>query len=538
MRVRLLPVLAFLSLVVAARPVAADEPKTAGPDMVIHVRSLDGLLDDFKYLAKLVDKEEEAKQFEGILKAKTGEKGLEGLDRKWPLGLYGYFGTGGLENISAVVLIPIADEQAMLKLLDNLNVKPVKGDDGIYTVSLPGPAPNVFFRFANRYAYVTARDKSILAKADALVPPEVIAPPSPSTAFSINVHVDRIPENLKQFAIPQIERALADVKKAEKGESKAQLELKKQVADELASRLATLIRDAGAVEMRVDIDRQTDTLAWDLSLEAKPGSKLATLLADVGNSKSLFGGLARSDSAASGLLHLTLPETIRQALPALIDEEYQKAHDKETDAGKRTLMEQAYKALLPSLKSGELDAAFDLRGPGASKHYTVVAGLKLQEGKGVEKFLRDLVSNLPEKDKAKIHLDAEKVGEVGIHRVEITPADEGFTKAFGESVVYAAFRNDAVLFAAGEQAVSALKDALALEPKAAQPVQLELAVSRLALAMRDKPEAPAVAEKVFGKDKDSDRVRIRLEDGKSLRLHAEAKAKVLQFFYLVNEKEK
>ena len=34
-----------------------------------------------------------------------------------------------------VVLMPIADQKAFLGLLENLDIKPDKGDDGVYTVN-------------------------------------------------------------------------------------------------------------------------------------------------------------------------------------------------------------------------------------------------------------------------------------------------------------------------------------------------------------------------------------------------------------------
>ena len=46
------------------------------------------------------------------------------------------------------------------KLLESLNVKAEKGDDGAYTVTpeqLPLP---IYFRFAHKYAYVTVRDRN------------------------------------------------------------------------------------------------------------------------------------------------------------------------------------------------------------------------------------------------------------------------------------------------------------------------------------------------------------------------------------------
>ena len=47
---------------------------------------------DFLYLAKVAGQEEKAKQFDGMIQSKIGDKGLEGIDPKKPIGAYGWVG--------------------------------------------------------------------------------------------------------------------------------------------------------------------------------------------------------------------------------------------------------------------------------------------------------------------------------------------------------------------------------------------------------------------------------------------------------------
>ena len=86
---RFLTGLALLCVVVAPIPVRAADPPAAASDVVVRVQSIDGLLANFKYLATLAGEEEKAKQLEGMIRAKAGPGGLQGVDTKRPLGIYG-----------------------------------------------------------------------------------------------------------------------------------------------------------------------------------------------------------------------------------------------------------------------------------------------------------------------------------------------------------------------------------------------------------------------------------------------------------------
>src|SRR5690242_21610712 len=119
---RLLPLLALAGLVAlpdVARP--ADEKKDDKklvPGFVVRIESLDELMNNFRYLAGLVGREEEAKQLEGMLKARAGgPKGFEGIATKRPMAIYGVFSEKDITETLAVALIPIDDEKAFLGLI-------------------------------------------------------------------------------------------------------------------------------------------------------------------------------------------------------------------------------------------------------------------------------------------------------------------------------------------------------------------------------------------------------------------------------------
>src|SRR5262249_47662054 len=185
---------------------AADTAGTT-PTLVVRVRSIDGLLGDFQYVANLAGREEEAKQLQGLFKSRVGPKGLDGIDTKRPLGLYGSLDANVMES-TAVLLIPISDQNAFLGLLEGFNFKAKKEDDGVYSVmpeNLPFP---IYLRFANQYAYATAREKTALDKNKLLDPAKVLAEKPNETVFA-SFRIDQIPDVFKQLITSQVEVKLA-----------------------------------------------------------------------------------------------------------------------------------------------------------------------------------------------------------------------------------------------------------------------------------------------------------------------------------------
>ncbi len=533
---RLLPGLVLLGLVglpTAARP--AEEKKAAEPGFVVRVQSIDELTHNFRYLAGLVGREEEAKQVEGWLKAKAGgPKGFEGIDAKRPLAVYGVFGAGGLESTIAVGLIPIADEKAFLGLIDNLDAKAEKDKDGVYTVTSPNLKVPVFFRFAHKHAYVTALNKDAIDK-DKILPPDKVLPDGKVPVISLTVHIDQIPEKVRDIVVSQVEKQLDAAKEEKKeDETPAQHRAKGEIIDLAKKYVVAVVKHGGHVALRLDVDEKAKEIAAELALSGKEGSPLAKDIAALGKHPSVVAGLVGPDSVLNFTLNLPNEEKFAAAMQAVIKEQIRKDIDEETDAAKKGHKEQVFKAIEPSLKFTDAEWAVDLRGPRPNGQYTLVGGLKVASGPTLEKSIRDAVGQFPEKKRAAIQLDADKAGGVAVHSVSMKDADEGFKKAFGDGPAYFAIRSDAAFVAVGEGALEALKEALKVEPKVSKPLQFEVSVARVAEAIaKEQPQAPQAAAKAFAKDKDSDKVRLSLEAGQELKLRFVMKTPVLHFFHLM-----
>jgi hypothetical protein len=546
MRSRWLPCAALMlflaappACLAAPKPEDNKPPKADGPGLVVRIRSIDGLLDDFYYVAKLVGKEEEAKQLQKMVEGRVGKEGLAGIDTKRPMGAYGTIGPA-VHDSTAVALIPIADEKAVLGLLENLNLKAEKGDDDVYTV-MPEKSPvPIYFRFANKYAYVTAQNKDTLDPKKLLAPTAVF-PKGDQALLTITARIDKIPKGLKQAYLAQMEEALAKAKEEKvTGDTEAEKSLQRELIDGMGQLFTMLTNEGEAVELKLDLDRKTDEFIFELSLSGVEDSSLAASIKKIGQAKSVFGGLKAKDSAISGLIHMGLPEKIRKAMEPAIDEAIKKELEKETDKTKRDEEEKVVKALLPSLKAGELDAAFDFRGPSKDNLYTVVGGLKVKDGKELEKVVRKAAADAPEADKKKIKFDAAKAGDVAIHQADISGDLDADAKGIlGDSPAYFAFRDDALLIAFGPDALAAIKEAATLKPQVGRPFYLEVSLARFAPIMeKETPGAAQAVEEAFGKNTDADKIRIAIEGGERFRLRLSGKAQLLKFFALMDEAKK
>src|SRR5579872_6590507 len=104
MRLRSTILIAFIALAAPALPARAAE-KVPVPVLVVRLKSIDGLIQDARYLAEAAGKGEEAKQGEKFLRAFIGDNGFEGLDTKKPVDFYGRL-AAKIEENDYVLMIP------------------------------------------------------------------------------------------------------------------------------------------------------------------------------------------------------------------------------------------------------------------------------------------------------------------------------------------------------------------------------------------------------------------------------------------------
>jgi hypothetical protein len=511
----------------------AADPKPM-PTLVVRLQSIDGLIADARYFAEIAGKAEEAKQAEGMIKALAGPKGVEGLDTKKPIGLYGKLGPNGIDS-EVVVMVPIADEETAVDFLKRF-AEPEKGKDGVYSVMIERSPFPLYFRFANGYAYVTIKDKEVI-DADRLLKPADVLAPAKVGVVSVTVNLDQIPRELKKLFIGQMELQLLNAKdEKDENATEAQHQLKIAMIDEFALLAKQVVNEGGAVDVRIDLDKKAGDLSISASLAGSPETNLANAIEDLGKARSTIVGLVGRDSAINMLGHLRLPERLRKAMLPVMEEGAKEAIERESDAAKKKLGESAWKAILPTLKAAEFDGGLSIRGPNKDGHYALVMGLKVEDGAAIEKVILDAVADLPKNERAKFKANAAKVGAVNIHEIQSGDLDANTREMLGDGPIYLAIRPNAIFLGAGSGGLDAIKESITARPGSGPIGQFEMSVGRSArILAKEQKGAVEAAKKVFAKDKAADTMRFRLEGGESLKLSFSMKTQLIQFFTLVEQ---
>jgi hypothetical protein len=547
MRLRFLSLFLLVGLATTSQPVralAADSAKP--PTLVVRLRPIDGLLEDLKYLTRIAGPAHEAKLDEEL--KKHFPAGLRGVDTKRPIGLYGKL-DDNLQDSSAVLLVPISDEKAFLELLSNFHLKATKEEGDSYAIN-PEKGPPVYLRFANGYVYASIYNKEAIDVSKLLDPARIFTEKHPA-AFSAAFRIDQIPTLYQQVALGQTESRIADAADQKSpNETEKQRALKKEAAKGASQAVGSLLKDGAEITVRLDVDRSAQKLSAEFGLRGRPGSGLASRIAALGKSESLFGGLLAADSAMNFAIHGKLPEELRQKFASAVIEAVEEGLRKETDETKRAIGTKVSEAIKPSLQMGELDLGATLRGPTAGKHYTFVGGLKVKEGYKLDAALRDALKMAPDPVQAMVKLDAESAGDVKIHQIDQIANDDKVRSVLGDNPAFVAFRDDALLVAAGEGGLAALKEALGAKPAAAPLVHSDVSASRMGPLIAavseesngkrklSEADVQAALENAFGSARENDRIRFAVEGGEALTLKITVVAPVAKFLHLLDTKSK
>lgn len=549
--------LATLAIAIAAPAAWADEPKksssapakdapvakSSGPAVVVRVQSIENLLKTADYLRTLApeDAGEQIKQgLEFIKSIIDDKKGLEGIDVKGPIGLYITFTEELGPTPPVVVLVPIADEEAVLAALkDRLNLTVTKEKDGSYkTEPEQSPFP-IYFRFANKYAYITISDSANIDPKTLPKPADVLVGKA-EHLISAAVRIDRLPDALKKMAIAAVENQLAMAKDQPiPNETKAIKEFKDKAIDELTLNLKNILEGGEEAALRFNVDPKTEEVAIELELSGTKGSKLAKDIQSIRDNKSVVGGaLNFPDTALSFNLSASLAANLKKLLPPVVDDaiaEVKKQGNIPVDILAKA--EPLIKALLPTVKAGDLDLGVAMVGPDKDDKFTIVGGLKVVDGKKIEEAVKEIVKkDLPPEISALFMMDAEKLsGGAMLHTVKLSDIiDEKGQKVVGKNDLHFVFRDDLVLLAIGPKAKDVLTKALASKPADVGVVQLSVSLSRIVAIIGDNAEqlenAKKAAEKIFGKGgSKADVIRFSVEGGDSLKIKLMAKGKAIQF---------
>ncbi|NBO93424.1 MAG: hypothetical protein EBV06_14095 [Planctomycetia bacterium] len=497
------------------------------PAFTLRIKSLDGLIADMRHLYQKAGREEEGKAFEKAMQARTGPKGLEGVDTTMPLGFSAAVDPK-LDRSPMFLMLPVADETTFLKFVASLGNEPRKQDDGSYRVTVEGvPLISMaMFRFAHGYAYVTLRvtDATILPTADKLPKPEIGLGKGTATA-SMTIHVSRVPMSVRKLAVSFLGLQWGAMKDEEKDPVGA------AAIDDATALLRSLLEEGERMTIQLDLDPKKEIFTLDTSVTPRKGTAMAKDVNALGAMRSAVAGLLVKDALLSGVSHVLLPEQMKKAANAVLDDTFKKGID-QLQEHEREVIEPLIKAALPTLRAGGFDGAVQMSGPSKNGKYRFVVGLGLKDGSKLEQAVKAALKNIPEKSRRGILVDAEKAGVVPIHRVDQSKADVKTRELLGDGPAYFAFRDDALFLAAGESALEALRETLAVKTVTATPLRLQVGINALAVLLSlvdpTMKDAPQAAKEAF-KGKVSDRVTLEITGGDQVAMRLTMPTAVLTF---------
>lgn len=526
---------------------ADESDKPASPAVIVRLKSIDGLLKDFKYLGELAGKSEEVKQIDGIIDNLPIKNGLAGtgIETKRPFYFYGVASPDAI-NSYGVLLIPVASEKTFIGFLDEtlgaFGLKVSNLDDSIHSVGVPNLPFEVYFTVADGYAYATVRDRENL-KAGQRLKPSALQSANPADIASATLRLDRIPDMVKQLALGQMDVHAADAKDKKHGnETAAQARLKGVVIDTVMRHAKNLLRDGKALDLRLTVDPASEDLSFEANLTGKAGTALANDIEAFGKRASLF---ASSLSPAFQLgVNLELPAEVRDAAVAVVKEAFGKMLSEEKDARKRELAQKAIDTLLPVLQAGRIDLGVGARSDSEGR-FTFAMGARVPDSGAIERlFKEDLAPTIPSDKSKMLMLDAQTLNGVKIHRV-VPTAEELSGKdrrLFGEHPsVLLAFPENRVVVAIGANSEGAMKALLeSRQPSPAAPFRFTASLAKMApVILADKSdETRKSAQDALAKAKPGqDMIAVSLEGGPGLKLKASMKALGITFFSKVAESD-
>lgn len=521
----------------AAQGAAAD--KSPEPALIVQIKSLDGLLGDVKYIAKLFDQEDQVEQIDGVIAAWAGDKGLAGtgLDPKKPFLAYALASGGGVDSPFAVML-PVVDEALLLKFLENFQVKPEKDKDGIYSVELPNAPVLLYVRLANGYAYVTANDRDNIAS-QKLVAPDKLTAADANRLMGLTLRLDLIPDDLKQLILGQVERRMAELKdEAPPGESPEQARMRKAGIDMANQLVKVVLSEARALDFNTAIDRAKDDFAVGLSIDGKPDTMMKLVISAMASGTTKF--VPSSDTAFHAGLNVSVPAIFRPLLGTIIDSGMKDAVEREADPTRREIAKKLFSSIVPTLKAGVLDLHLAAGSAAATGKYNVVAGLGVENGLGIENAVKFTVGQIPAADRGNIRLDVAKLDNMNVHQLKLDQLDRAGQRLFGtDASAWAAFAPSAMMLGVGGDGATSFRGLAAGNTAKPAPLLLvEGSVARMT-PLADDARARTVADRVFGQAPDgTDRFRVSLEGGPRLELKASVKGLVLKYFKQLEDMKK
>ena len=538
-------ILAAAVLILAAPSFAV----AADPVITYQTQPLGRMLNDLRLYMRNVGGEEALKSFNKEMTQALGEKGFAGFDLNRPI--VGYIDVPAAPaEFVAVVAFPVTGEKEWLDFCERWNKsKPKELKDGIYEVPEPDRGFKAVMKVHDGYAYVATglKDPARALDAKSIVPAAKLVDGSEFAYMSGTLHFERLPKELRSHA-----KAGLDMLKKNVSEKKFPNDIAEfakvltEQAHKLGTRFLDLSEGAKTATLRVNVNAISGEATAELSIVPLPGTPLEKTIAAYKNGSNRFGSLITPDLAGAARLKLPLnvPELQATAVAGL------EAMQKEAANGGfppvKAAIDEMMKCLIRTAKSGEADGVGVLRGPAKDGTFTGLIALGVDDPSGFEKEIKKFVdANAPPDFKEAFKWDAEKIGGVSVHIIDISkmPGGDREMKAiFGNNVKFAfAFAPKAAYAAIGpgDEPVAAIKSAMEAKPADGPMLEFALNPDRIMKLIGSiEPQGIQMAKMILGSDNQlMTKLGLDVTGGKEMKIKFTLNPRIFMGFFGVRSVE-
>jgi hypothetical protein len=513
---------------------------------IVTLSGYDAILKDVNFVGSLAGQPQAAQQLDMMLQMFTQNKGLAGLDKSRPLGVF-VLSDGA--DFQGALCVPVTDISALLEVLEPFGVTSEDQGDGTQTLSVGGT--HLFLRSKGPWAFLSPLPQSLTN-----------LPDDPSTYFAslakqydigVQVMVQNVPEHLRLMAVEQLSQSMESGLQQLPDEDAQAYALRKSVAQAQLQQVTRMIQEIDQLTLGIQLDGDEQRAMVDLAFTAVEETTLAEQIADYSNANTNYAGFFQPDAAMmlSFASKITKEEsaqfnqmfgTIRQQVMKSIDDQEDLPSDEARDVMKSALGD-FLDALQGTVKAGMMDGGAVLNM--APESLTLVAGGFVGDPSKIESGLKKIADLAKEEPKFPgIQWNDHHHGDVQFHTMSIpVPEDKPEPRQlFGEALdIVVGIGNQSVYFSLGKNCLDAVKqviDASKANPgKPIAPMEMTVSLSQImAVAStfakeEDKGQLEMIANMLEGESSGRDHVRLVLQpiDG-GLRYRLEAEEGVLRAF--------
>ncbi len=439
------------AMLLAGSTVPVQAQSKAVPINVVHA-GIDRLYADLDYVFGLANEPEQLKSLKETL-----DVFFVGVDPKVPAVVQVYVRKGKFNQVLFAPTTPPAKD--FRNNIRALGIKQNTLGPGLYGLKV------LFIGFLKEGGNVSiiAEDRADLVplKGGNVAFKTALDPKDHDFMASIENGADQIKD--RASAIEEVRKQVLPGMKQLKAETPARFGLRKLTIDQQLTELKQAYSEASKITSTANLDPKAKTFVSTSELTALPDTELAKSLEELAKTSSHFANIPRSTTEPlSAAINLKLDALRQKHVKAFLKEARPIMQSELKTASSYSEKSKDYISLsmdivFDVLEKGAEDGVFDSFvnvHKNESGLHTMIGGTKV-DGAIVKAGLEKL------KEKAKVEMDAGKIGDVELHKVTLPDDMEELHEVYGKELVLVLGTSPtAVWYAMGEQAEDKLKEAI------------------------------------------------------------------------------